>query len=54
MSLPFQITLIPNYITMMNLHFVDTFFALIIPFSVSAFAILNVQAGIPGFATGID
>jgi ABC-type glycerol-3-phosphate transport system permease component len=40
MSLPFQITLIPNYITMVNLHLVDTFFALIIPFAVSAFAIL--------------
>jgi multiple sugar transport system permease protein len=40
MSLPFQITLIPNYITMVNLHLVDSFMALIIPFSVSAFAIL--------------
>ncbi len=40
MSLPFQITLIPNYITMVNLHLIDTFFALIIPFAVSAFAIL--------------
>jgi multiple sugar transport system permease protein len=40
MSLPFQITLIPNYITMVTLHLVDSFFALIIPFAVSAFAIL--------------
>lgn len=40
MSLPFQITLIPNYITMVNLRLVDTYFALVIPFSVSAFAIL--------------
>jgi multiple sugar transport system permease protein len=40
MSLPFQITLIPNYITMVNLHLVDTFLALIVPFAVSAFAIL--------------
>jgi ABC-type glycerol-3-phosphate transport system permease component len=40
MSLPFQITLIPNYITMVNLHLIDTYLALIIPFSVSAFAIL--------------
>lgn len=40
MSLPFQVTLIPNYITIINLRLVDTFFALIIPFAVSAFAIL--------------
>jgi multiple sugar transport system permease protein len=40
MSLPFQITLIPNYITMVHLHLVDSFSALIIPFAVSAFAIL--------------
>jgi ABC-type glycerol-3-phosphate transport system permease component len=40
MSLPFQITLIPNYITMVNLHFVNTYLALIIPFAVGAFAIL--------------
>nr|MBA2407054.1 carbohydrate ABC transporter permease [Chitinophagales bacterium] len=33
MSLPFQITLIPNYITMVNLHLVDTFLALILPFA---------------------
>ena len=48
MSLPFQITLIPNYITMINLHFVDTFFALIIPFSVSAFAILMFRQAFQG------
>ena len=30
MSLPFQITLIPNYITMVNLHLVDTFLALVL------------------------
>jgi multiple sugar transport system permease protein len=40
MSLPFQITLIPNYITMVRLLLVDSLFALIIPFAVSAFAIL--------------
>ncbi|HEV8084217.1 MAG TPA: carbohydrate ABC transporter permease [Chitinophagaceae bacterium] len=48
MSLPFQITLIPNYITMINLHFVDTFFALIIPFAVSAFAILMFRQAFQG------
>lgn len=51
MSLPFQITLIPNYITMVNLHLVDTFLALIVPFAVSAFAILMFRQafqGLPG------
>lgn len=48
MSLPFQITLIPNYITMINLHFVDTFLALIIPFSVSAFSILMFRQAFQG------
>ncbi len=48
MSLPFQVTLIPNYITMVNLHFVDTFFALIVPFAVSAFAILMFRQAFQG------
>jgi multiple sugar transport system permease protein len=48
MSLPFQITLIPNYITMVNLHFVDTFLALIVPFAVSAFAILMFRQAFQG------
>src|SRR5688572_15010821 len=48
MSLPFQITLIPNYITMVNLKLVDTFQALIIPFSVSAFAILMFRQAFQG------
>lgn len=48
MSLPFQVTLIPNYITMVNLRWVDTFFALIIPFSVNAFAILMFRQAFQG------
>src|ERR1041385_156808 len=48
MSLPFQITLIPNYITMVNLHLVDSFFALIMPFAVSAFAILMFRQAFQG------
>jgi len=48
MSLPFQVTLIPNYITMINLRMVDTFFALIIPFAVSAFAILMFRQAFQG------
>ena len=48
MSIPFQITLIPNYITMVNLHLVDTFLALIIPFAVGAFAILMFRQAFQG------
>src|SRR5688572_2131739 len=48
MSLPFQITLIPNYITMVNLKLVDTFLALVIPFAVSAFAILMFRQAFQG------
>jgi len=40
MTLPFQITLIPNYITMVKLGLVDTYAALILPFMLNAFAIL--------------
>jgi ABC-type glycerol-3-phosphate transport system permease component len=48
MSLPFQVTLIPNYITMVNLRLIDSFLALIIPFSVSAFAILLFRQAFQG------
>lgn len=48
MSLPFQITLIPNYITMVNLHLVNTYLALVIPFAVSAFAILMFRQAFQG------
>jgi multiple sugar transport system permease protein len=48
MSLPFQVTLIPNYITMVNLQLVDTYYALIIPFAVSAFAILMFRQAFQG------
>ena len=40
MTLPFQITLIPNYIIMVRLGWVDTYFALIVPFVMNSFAIL--------------
>ena len=48
MSLPFQITLIPNYITMVNLRLVDSLPALIIPFAISAFAILMFRQAFQG------
>ncbi|GAB4027896.1 carbohydrate ABC transporter permease [Spirosoma koreense] len=40
MTLPFQITLIPNYITMVKFGWVDTYLALIIPFALNSFSIL--------------
>lgn len=40
MTLPFQITLIPNYITMVKFHWIDNLLALVIPGLNSAFAIL--------------
>ena len=40
MTLPFQITLIPNYITMVRLGWVDTYFALIVPFALNSLSIL--------------
>ena len=40
MTLPFQITLIPNYILMVRLQWVDTLAALVVPALNSAFAVL--------------
>ena len=40
MTLPFQITLIPQYILMVKFHWVDTYLALIVPHLMNAFAIL--------------
>lgn len=40
MTLPFQITLIPNYILMVKFGWVDTYYALIVPYLVNAFSII--------------
>ncbi len=40
MTLPFQITLIPNYILMVKFGWVDTYLALIVPYMVNAFSII--------------
>ncbi|WP_128545541.1 carbohydrate ABC transporter permease [Larkinella soli] len=40
MTLPMQITLIPNYISMVKLGWVDTYFALIMPFVLNSLSIL--------------
>ena len=40
MTLPFQITLIPQYILMVKFHWTETYLALIIPYFINAFAII--------------
>ena len=40
MTLPFQITLIPQYIIMVKLGWVDTYFSLIIPYLMNALSII--------------
>ncbi len=40
MTLPFQITLIPQYIIMVKLGWVDTYYALIIPYLMNALSII--------------
>ena len=40
MTLPFQITLIPNYIIMVKFGWIDSYLALIIPYLINAFAII--------------
>lgn len=40
MTLPFQITLIPQYIIMVKFKWVDTYFALIVPYLMNALAII--------------
>lgn len=40
MTLPFQITLIPQYILMVKFKWVDTYFALIVPYLMNALAII--------------
>lgn len=39
MMVPFEVTLIPNFITMRQLHWIDHYEALIIPWSANAFSI---------------
>lgn len=40
MTLPFQITLIPNYILMIKFGWLNTYYALIVPYLVNAFSII--------------
>jgi ABC-type glycerol-3-phosphate transport system permease component len=53
MTLPFQITLIPNYIVMVKLRWVDTYLSLIIPFMVNTFAILMFRQAFKGLPQAI-
>jgi len=40
MTLPFQITLIPQYIIMVNFGWIDTYWALIVPYLINALSII--------------
>ncbi|MDZ7262891.1 MAG: carbohydrate ABC transporter permease [candidate division KSB1 bacterium] len=40
MTLPFQITLIPQYILMVKFHWTESYLALIVPYLINAFAII--------------
>ncbi|MFZ0389680.1 MAG: carbohydrate ABC transporter permease [Calditrichia bacterium] len=40
MTLPFQITLIPQYILMVKFHWVDSYLSLIVPYLMNAFGII--------------
>jgi ABC-type glycerol-3-phosphate transport system permease component len=40
MTLPFQITLIPLYVLMVKLHWVNTYLALIVPYAITGFSII--------------
>lgn len=40
MTLPFQIILIPQYVIMVELHWVDTYLALIVPYMINALSII--------------
>ena len=48
MSLPFQITLIPNYVLMVKVGWTDTYLSLTVPFLINAFAILMFRQAFKG------
>jgi ABC-type glycerol-3-phosphate transport system permease component len=48
MSLPFQITLIPNYVLMVKVGWIDTYLSLTVPFLINAFAILMFRQAFTG------
>jgi ABC-type glycerol-3-phosphate transport system permease component len=53
MTLPFLITLIPNYILMVKFQWVDTYLSLTVPFMISAFAILMFRQAFMGLPQAI-
>jgi ABC-type glycerol-3-phosphate transport system permease component len=53
MTLPFLITLIPNYILMVKFRWVDTYLSLTVPFMINAFAILMFRQAFMGLPQAI-
>lgn len=48
MSLPFQITLIPNYVLMVKFGWIDTYLSLTVPFMINAFGIIMFRQAFKG------
>jgi ABC-type glycerol-3-phosphate transport system permease component len=53
MTLPFLITLIPNYILMVKFRWVDTYLSLTVPFMINAFAIIMFRQAFMGLPQAI-
>lgn len=53
MTLPFQITLIPNYIIMVKLRWVDSYLSLTVPFLINTFGILMFRQAFKGLSQAL-
>jgi ABC-type glycerol-3-phosphate transport system permease component len=53
MTLPFLITLIPNYILMVKFRWIDTYLSLTVPFVINAFAIIMFRQAFTGLPQAI-
>lgn len=53
MTLPFLITLIPNYILMVKFRWIDTYLSLTVPFMINAFAIIMFRQAFMGLPQAI-
>ena len=54
MMIPFEVIVIPNYIIVSGLHWLDTYWALIIPFVVGAFSIFLLRQFFMGIPRDLD
>ena len=54
LMIPFQVTMIPNFILVSYLHWYDTFYALIVPTAFSAFAVFLLRQYFRGIPVDLD